>query len=962
MRPPSPRPTTLGAAATAAALALSLLAAPPASADEVDQITNGGFDNGTTGWWHTENAPAAVVDGRLCTEVPGGTADPWEAIVGQDGIPLTEGESYELTFTATASEEVPVRTLVQEPVAPFTTQLDERPLVGPDAQEFAFTFTADTTMDDAQFAFQLGGNETAWTFCVDDVSLVGGAEPPVYEPDTGPRVRVNQVGYLPDGPKNATVVTDAAAALPWTLNDAEGAVVAEGETTPEGVDATSGQNVHTIDFGGFTTPGTGYTLTADGETSHPFDVSGDAYEELRVDSLSMYYPQRSGIAIDDAIAPGYGREAGHVGVAPNQGDTSVPCAPDSGCDYELDVSGGWYDAGDHGKYVVNGGISAAQVMSVFERTATAETASPEALADNTLRLPEHDNGVPDVLDEARWEMEFLLSMQVPEGEDLAGMAHHKIHDAEWTGLPLMPADDPQPRYLQPPSTAATLNLAATGAQCARVFAPYDADFSAECLAAAETAWDAAQAHPDILAPAGGVGGGPYNDDDVSDEFYWAAAELYLTTGAQEHLDAVTDSPHHTGDVFTPGGISWGAVAALARLDLAVVPSGLPDRDRVRESVADGADGYLAALEEHPYGLPYAPEDGTFVWGSNSQVLNNMVVIGTAFDLTGDERYRDGVLEGLDYILGRNALNQSYVTGYGENAAENQHSRWYAHQLDPDLPNPPAGTLSGGPNSDTATWDPVALDNLQGCAPQFCYIDDIGSWATNELTINWNAPLAWVASFTADQVGVEDPGEDTIAPSVPGTPVASGVTATEATLTWAAADDQGGSGVAEYDVVRHTADGTEIIGTTDGTATTLTGLEPGTEYTHHVVARDRAGNTSEPSETVVFTTAEDGAEASCQVAYTTHDWRGGFTAAVRVTNTGDAPVEDWALEFDFPAGQRLTHGWSADWSQSGTTVTAVGPAWNRTLAADASVDIGFNGTWTGENTAPEEFRLNGAVCH
>lgn len=124
----------------------------------------------------------------------------------------------------------------------------------------------------------------------------------------------------------------------------------------------------------------------------------------------------------------------------------------------------------------------------------------------------------------------------------------------------------------------------------------------------------------------------------------------------------------------------------------------------------------------------------------------MVVMAVAHDLSGEARYRDGVLEGLDYLFGRNALNQSYVTGYGEVASKNQHSRWYAHQLDPSLPNPPRGTLAGGPNS--AIQDPVAQAKLRGCKPQFCYIDDIESWATNELTINWNSPLAWITSYLA----------------------------------------------------------------------------------------------------------------------------------------------------------------------------------------------------------------------
>ncbi|WP_344969107.1 cellulase N-terminal Ig-like domain-containing protein, partial [Salinactinospora qingdaonensis] len=331
------------------------MAAPPAHAADV--ISNGGFDNGTTGWWHTENTPAEVVDGQLCADVPGGTVEAWDAIVGQDNVSLTAGESYELSFTASATQDITVRTLVQEPVEPYAAQLTENPSLTTEAQTFSYSFTADTTMDDAQFVFQIGGSDTAWTFCLDDVSLTDGAEPPTYEPDTGPTVRVNQVGYLPEGPKGATVVTDSEVALPWQVDNAAGETVAQGNTVPYGTESSSGLNVHTVGFDSVTTEGEGYTLTVDGETSHPFAISGDAYQDLRVDSLSFYYPQRSGIEIDDSIAPGYGREAGHVGVSPNQGDLSVPCDPSDDCDYSLDVSGGWYDAGDHGKYVVNGGIS-----------------------------------------------------------------------------------------------------------------------------------------------------------------------------------------------------------------------------------------------------------------------------------------------------------------------------------------------------------------------------------------------------------------------------------------------------------------------------------------------------------------------------------------------------------------------------------------------------------------------------
>ncbi|MFG1697865.1 glycoside hydrolase family 9 protein [Nonomuraea sp. NPDC049309] len=730
-------------AALLALLTTFALSAVPATAHAADegpeQIVNGTFDDGTAPWWGTENVTLAVDDGRLCADIPGGTANPWDVIIGQNDIPLVAGETYAFRFSGSGTPAKVGKALIQLPVDPWTQYFAANPEFGVSGNEYSYTFTAPVSLPDAQVVFQLGGSAEPWRFCMDDVSLRGGAEPEEYVPDTGPRVRVNMVGYLPDGPKKATLVTSETQPLEWELKNDDGRTVARGRTVPRGEDASSGQNVHTLDFGAYRKEGTGYTLSADGETSRPFDIKKDLYDELRTDALKFYYPQRSGIEILDSLRPGYGRPAGHVGVAPNQGDMEVPCQPGV-CDYTLNVKGGWYDAGDHGKYVVNGGISVHQLMSAYERNKAAFT-------DGQLEIPESGNGRPDILDEARWELEFLLSMQVPDGKPFAGMAHHKIHDREWTGLPLLPHLDPQPRELHPPSTAATLNLAATAAQAARLFAPYDAEFAEKSLTAARKAWAAAKANPDTYAdPDDGVGGGAYNDDDVTDEFYWAAAELFITTGEKEFQDFVLASPHHTGDIWRDRGFDWGNTAQLGRLELATVPNALPDRERVRQSVVEGAEKYLAIQRAHPYGIPYDVPD--YDWGSNNLILNNLVVLATAYDLTGEEKYRAAVREGMDYILGRNALNQSYVTGYGEVASKNQHSRWYARQLNPDLPHPPRGTLAGGPNS--SIQDPIAQRLLKGCKPQFCYIDDIESWSTNELTINWNSPLAWVSAFLADR--------------------------------------------------------------------------------------------------------------------------------------------------------------------------------------------------------------------
>jgi len=748
--------------AIAVVLTSAALVAAPVSAvaeDGPELIPGGGFEGTTQPWFVTQDMSAANTDGQLCVDVPGGTTTAWSSIIGVDGVPIVKGQDYDFSFTAAAVSPTPVviRALVQQPVSPWDATFEANPSLGGDETEFSYTFNASLDLPAAQVVFQVGGADEPWSLCIDDVSIHTGDPAEAFVPETGTRVRVNQVGYLLTGPKHATLMTDAADALDWTLRNEAGDSVATGQTEPRGDDSSAGGGVHVIDFSEVREVGDGFTIDADGQASHPFAIGDDLYDRLRYDSLQYFHLVRSGIEID---VPGYEREAGHLNVAPNQGDTAVGCQSPQPfmqnwtCDYELDVRGGWYDAGDHGKYVVNGGIAVYQLMSAYERTLTASSTTAGAFDDGTLDIPESSNGVPDLLDEARWELEWMLRMQVPAGEELAGMVHHKVQDDSWTGLPLLPADDPKARQLHRPSTAATLNLAAVAAQGSRLFAPFDAEFADDLLAASRTAWDAANTTPRLFAPAadGVNGGGPYDDDDVADEFYCAAAELYLTTGEPAFESAVLDHPLHTADIYRIAGFDWGHVAALARMDLATVPSELPDRDEVVASVIELADKYADAQQTQNFGQPYAPISG-YGWGSNSSILNNMVVLATAYDLGGDARFSTAVVEGMDYILGRNAMNNSYVTGYGTTYSHNQHSRWFAHQLDADLPSPPPGTLAGGPNR--SIQDPLAQQTFTtGCADQLCYLDDIQSWSTNEMTVNWNSSLVWVASFVADQTELE----------------------------------------------------------------------------------------------------------------------------------------------------------------------------------------------------------------
>ncbi|HEX6240132.1 MAG TPA: glycoside hydrolase family 9 protein, partial [Polyangiales bacterium] len=369
-----------------------------------------------------------------------------------------------------------------------------------------------------------------------------------------PKLLVNQLGYLPKRTKLATLVSDSSEPIAFQLLDAQGQVVSEGSSTPFGADKASGKSTHTIDFSSFSAEGEGYVLAAAGEKSHPFAIRAALYRPLKYDALAYFYHNRSGI---DITMPYAGDERWTRRAGPD--DKQVSCAPGAGCNYTLDVSGGWSDAGDHGKYVVNGGISAWTLLNQYERL-TQVGKSQSDFADGKLSIPENKNGGADLLDEARWELDFLLRMQVKEGAQ-AGLVHHKMHDAAWTALPLRPDQDKQKRLLYAPSTAATLNLAATAAQGARIFKSIDPAYAQRCLSAAERAYAAAQKHPDLFAKTGGVGGGPYDDNHLSDEFYWAAAELWVTTGNATYRDAVTKSPYYR-KVPTEGEGGGGGAASF----------------------------------------------------------------------------------------------------------------------------------------------------------------------------------------------------------------------------------------------------------------------------------------------------------------------------------------------------------------------------------------------------------------
>ena len=777
-----------------------------------DIIQNHTFDNGVGFPWRVvESYPAKAdfditADGKYkitLTKIgAAGIGQRWDVQFLHRGLALQQGHTYTILFTVTADRDCKIYPKIGDQGDPNGEywnmnqqwQFLELKANMPKTVNATFTQTKGDKKN-VEFAFHLAPDETTSeaqnpasfkpiTFTFDDIYVedpqFAGYPDPIPEPTNV--VRLNQEGFYPNAGKIATVVSSSTTPINWQLVNSAGTAVLTGKSTVKGADHASGDNVHIIDFSSYKTAGTGYkivtdvpvTKTGDNE-SMKFNIGNDIYTQMKYDSMKYFYHNRSGIPIEMPYCDQsqWARPAGHI--------TDI-LAPDPTRDYianyTLDVTGGWYDAGDYGKYVVNGGISTWTLMNSYERALYLGDASVAPFKDGSLNIPESGNGFPDILDEARYNLNTLLNMQVPAGNTLAGMVHHKAGDERWLELAIRPDQDTMQRWLQPPTTAATLNLAAIAAQGSRLWKQYDATFAQKCLTAAETAWDAAVAHPAIYPPPSGLGG-PTSENYHSDEFYWAACELYATTGDTKYLTYLQNSNRYlvmpseiTGgqDYRLTGAFDWGNVAGMGTITLALVPNNLPAAEvaKARANIQATADKFISIENAQGYGIPIEEKAmySTYDWpavtglpfGSNSFVVNNAIVMSYAYLFSNkNTKYINGAITAMDYILGRNPNAQSYVTGYGENPLENPHHRFWAYQADDSFPKAPPGCMSGGPNSlledpwvKGLGWEPGQI------AAEKCFVDNIESWSTNEITINWNAPLAWMSAFLDEEGPTELP--------------------------------------------------------------------------------------------------------------------------------------------------------------------------------------------------------------
>jgi endoglucanase len=393
---------------------------------------------------------------------------------------------------------------------------------------------------------------------------------------------------------------------------------------------------------------------------------------------------------------------------------------------------GWIDAGDYNKYIVNSGITTSTLLSAFEDF-------PSYYDDLNLNIPESKNALPDILDEALWNLRWMLTMQDPND----GGVYHKCTNAKFDGM-VMPDKATSPRYVVQKGTAAALNLAAVAAHAARIFRSYNKQLpglSDSCLSAAKNAWAWAKQNPAVeydqnkmnqtFDPDVSTGG--YGDNKFDDEFLWAAAELAATTKDPAYFNEII-LPSISSEQIP----SWNQVALLGYYALTRTNEKSQRKlvEEVKKRIVNKANALIEKVEQQTYHTAMGSSVKDFVWGSNAVAANQGILLLQAFKITKDKKYFNNALSNLDYILGRNATGYSFVTGYGDKTPMHIHHRpSEADGIDEPVP----GLLAGGPN-------PGMQDkcHYNSSVPDEAYVDDVCSYASNEIAINWNAPLVYLS--------------------------------------------------------------------------------------------------------------------------------------------------------------------------------------------------------------------------
>jgi endoglucanase len=558
------------------------------------------------------------------------------------------------------------------------------------------------------------------------VARAHGAEAPTVA------IKVDQVGYPLDGPKVAFAALPSLPrglhGSPFTLfqvrRSSDNVAVFHGKLTPFEPDANTGDMVQAADFSSLREPGTYYLDVPGAGRSWNFKLARNPYEHTYYMAMRGFYGQRCGTAVDMGPEfPGFSHPACHL-----HGEFH----PSSGAKGERDNIGGWHDAGDYGRYVVNSGISTGTLLWAWEIYGSR-------LKDIQLKIPETGNGTPDILNEARWNLEWMLKMQ-----DEDGGVWHKQTSEHFSGF-VEPQDDTLTSEVigtgSAPykSTCATADLAAVAAIAARVYKPFDAKFAAQTLNAARRAWAWTEKNPNItFRNPPGVSTGEYGDGNCSDERLWAAAELARTTGEPAFNGFFLENyAQFLALLDSPPAESWSQVAPMALWTYALSNQKESDPKVVdvigRRTVA-AARAVVERTRANPYRISMKATD--YVWGSNGVAAGYGMYLLLANKFSPSASFTNAARDNLHYLLGRNTFSLCWVTQVGEHAFQHPHHR-------PSSATGAAwpGLLSGGPNS--GRQDAVLRALPADLRPAKVYADQLASYASNEIAINWQAALVFL---------------------------------------------------------------------------------------------------------------------------------------------------------------------------------------------------------------------------
>lgn len=546
-------------------------------------------------------------------------------------------------------------------------------------------------------------------------------------------IRVNQVGFYPNEEKTATIEPEGIAKK-YVLKNQNGKTVWSGKAVRTATSPISGKVREIIDFSEINTPGE-YTLTAGKQTQHII-IKVRACEELAKGAMKAFYLNRSGEDILPEYAGVYARPAFHM-------DNNVMIHPSAASENRpagtiIQSHGGWYDAGDYNKYIVNSGFSVGLMLHAYEM-------NKDYFNKMELNIPENKNNIPDFLDEIMVNIKWMETMQDPED----GGVYHKLTTPNFEGF-IMPKDCKQQRYVVQKTTCAALDFAATMALASRIYGefPEYKSWAENALKAAEKAYAWAESNPSVyymqnemnknFKPA--VNTGAYDDMNASDEFAWAATEIALAKGNEEALMVQMRKMGGTQDIPLP---SWGQVGTLSYYALigymnstGMLRMAKQYGGSMIDNLLDSFVGkYLKDVPTSCYNAPYGNSARDFNWGGIAeQCCGRGIAMLYAYRLSGDKKYLKGALEIANYMLGQNATGYCYVTGFGNFSPKHPHQRLSsADGIDEPLP----GFLVGGPN-------PGQQDGCKTYPSKYAdesYADDASSYASNEIAINWNASLA-----------------------------------------------------------------------------------------------------------------------------------------------------------------------------------------------------------------------------